>query len=353
MKNESRLDLATCLGVPISAGKEESAAMQEWLAFKADAIIQYSSNIIELRDACLGEDVLGTEDPLCPPSMVAFESLGYFRRCWDHILRNVPRTVGLNPHIVRIDDALDADLIRADRYVISSTVPLARILPVLHRNSQNGGANIRTLGDAADPALLSSLTNIFELVATRVQINTADYENSERGRQLKNVLGRVKFSAAGAEQRFETAKAKYPDLAVPPARQLPCNIAKRGGGNVLSLLRVAAPPKRILQKDMTKTIDYYNNMADYFDPCLLGLPGGWGETRKIRYMRTVSLKACARNGTGVYRLGVSRRNVVTGSKISIKFTEAEYLVAKRQQLGLGFEGAPGGGSDWGLLGVRQ
>ena len=58
---------------------------------------------------------------------------------------------------------------------------------------------------------------------------------------------------------------------------------------MLSLLRVAAPPKRILQKDITKTIDYYNNMADYFDPCPLGLPGGWGETRKIRYMRTVRL----------------------------------------------------------------
>ena len=93
-------------------------------------------------------------------------------------------------------------------------------------------------------------------------------------------------------------------------------------------------------------------MADYFDPCLPGPPGGWSESRKVKYMRTVSLKACARNGTGVYRLGVSRRNVVTGSKISIKFTEAEYLVARRQQLGLGFEGAPGG-SDWGLLWVRQ
>ena len=40
-------------------------------------------------------------------------------------------------------------------------------------------------------------------------------------------------------------------------------------------------------------------------------------------------------------VGVSRRNVVTGSKISIKFTEVEYLVAKRQQLGLGFEGILG------------
>jgi hypothetical protein len=63
----SRLDLATCLGVPIPAGKEDSDALQEWLAFKADAVIQYSSMIIELRDACLGEDVLSTEDPACPP----------------------------------------------------------------------------------------------------------------------------------------------------------------------------------------------------------------------------------------------------------------------------------------------
>ena len=129
---------------------------------------------------------------------------------------------------------------------------------------------------------------------------------------------------------------------MPPARQLPCNIVKRGGENVLAPLRAAAPPKRTLQKDLTKAKDYYDNMVEYFDPCLLGLPGGWGGSRKIRYMRTVSLKACARNGTGVYRLGVSRRNVVTGSKISIKFTEAEYLVAKRQQLGLGFEGILGG-----------
>ena len=106
---------------------------------------------------------------------------------------------------------------------------MACILPVLHRNSQNGGANIRTLGDAADPALLSSLTNIFELVATRVQINTAEYEDSELGRQLKNVLGRVKFSAAGAEQRFETAQAKYPDLAVPPPASCLATLLSAGG----------------------------------------------------------------------------------------------------------------------------
>ena len=62
-------------------------------------------------------------------------------------------------------------------------------------------------------------------------------------------------------------------------------------------------------------------------------------------------KACARNGMGVYRLGVGGRNVVTGAvlkavgaKIAITFTETEYLVAKAQQLSLGFEGIAG--RDW-------
>ena len=76
--------------------------------------------------------------------------------------------------------------------------------------------------------------------------------------------------------------------------------------NVYALLRVAARPKRIFQKDMSKTIDYYENMVECFDPCLFWLPHGWEEARKIR--QTVNRKACARNKAGVYRLGVSGGN---------------------------------------------
>ena len=208
-RSGDRLDLATCLGVPVPAGKEEDDALTAWLSFKADAIIGHSNTIIELRDACLEEDalsLLAVKPKGNPPSMIAFEALGYFRRCWDHILRNVPRNAGLNPHITRIDTALDADLIKADRY--GSTVPLERILPILHRNGQNGGANIRTLNDAADPALLASLSNIFESVAVRAQIKTEDYNDSELGRQLRNALSRVGAAALAAEQRFEDAKGK-------------------------------------------------------------------------------------------------------------------------------------------------
>ena len=160
------------------------------------------------------------------------------------------------------------------------------------------------MNDAAGPALLASLSNIFESVAVRAQIKTEDYNDSELGRQLRNALTRVRAAALTAEQRFEDAKGKYPHLDVPPARQLPADIVERGGENVLAPLRAAAPPKRTLQKDLTKTKDYYDNMVEYFDPCLLGLPSDWDKKRKVKYMRSMNRKACARNGTGVYRLGV-------------------------------------------------
>ena len=330
-------DICVLFGVPIYGGPGEQTAYDAYLERAVDREIAHAKALLDIRNAALQ-----------PPSIAADASvrrqnsrstsrqvsslLCSHRRCFDHIAKTTPFAL--------VSRAF-SDFDRRHHTLLRSALRLPDDLPAaalkcFNRAPSAFGIGARPVSVIATDAYTGSLTATWGLVTGITRSRMPSLLVSD----LKTAALRTSSEHASLAQRF-LSDVQNADLPTPPTCLIkPTDVAAVLQKNILTPLSQNKPPTRVRQCDLSRTRDYYDLQNDWFRPDTTQCPPDMATNHMVQYVRDINERNRAR-GASSFWLSRPTTDVVRGSRLSLPYTEAQWLVAVRRYLGYGYAGIAG------------